>query len=95
MEEMALQIHVYKPSDSEAFEEFSNSSGNRNDEDDTMAATVCDLPNKNYEGLWDSLVYADDVKMKLLDYIHATLIFSDANVDRKPFYLAYNRSPDF
>ncbi|PPQ99785.1 hypothetical protein CVT26_009162 [Gymnopilus dilepis] len=81
MEEMALQIHVYKPSDSEAFEEFSNSSGNRNDEDDTMAATVCDLPNKNYEGLWDSLVYADDVKMKLLDYIHATLIFSDANVD--------------
>ncbi|KAF8898173.1 P-loop containing nucleoside triphosphate hydrolase protein [Gymnopilus junonius] len=81
IEEMSLQIHVYKPSDSDAFEEFSNSAGNRNEDDDTMAASVCELPNKNYEGLWDSLIYADDVKMKLLDYIHATLIFSDANVD--------------
>ncbi|KAF4619108.1 hypothetical protein D9613_005593 [Agrocybe pediades] len=81
MEEMSLQVYVYKPVDSDVYEEFSNSSGNRNEDDNTTAASVCELPNRNYEGLWDSLIYSDDIKMKLLDYIHATLVFSDANVD--------------
>ncbi|KAJ7283884.1 P-loop containing nucleoside triphosphate hydrolase protein [Mycena rebaudengoi] len=79
--EMSLQIHVYQPSDTDSFEEFTNSTGTREDEDETMAASVCELPNRGWEGLWDSLIYADDIKLKLLDYIHATLIFSDANVD--------------
>ncbi|KAJ7638612.1 P-loop containing nucleoside triphosphate hydrolase protein [Roridomyces roridus] len=79
--EMSLQIHVYQPSDTDSFEEFTNSTGTREDNDETMAASVCELPNRSWEGLWDSLIYADDIKMKLLDYIHATLVFSDANVD--------------
>ncbi|KAJ7667789.1 P-loop containing nucleoside triphosphate hydrolase protein [Mycena polygramma] len=79
--EMSLQIHVYQPSDTDSFEEFTNSSGTRQDEDETMAATVCELPNRALDGLWNSLIYADDIKMKLLDYIHATLVFSDAGVD--------------
>ncbi|KAF9476461.1 AAA-domain-containing protein [Pholiota conissans] len=81
VEEMVLQVHVYQPSDGDAFEEFSNSAGGRNEDDDTMAASVCELPNRSYEGLWDALIYAGNIKMKLLDYIHATLVFSDANVD--------------
>jgi len=81
LEEMALQIHVYQPSDTDSFGEFSSSSGVREDDDDTTAASVSDLPNRSWEGLWDSLIYADGIKMKLLDYIHATLVFSDANVD--------------
>ncbi|KAG5731715.1 Thyroid receptor-interacting protein 13 [Termitomyces sp. T112] len=81
LEDAALQIHVYQPSDSDSFEEFSNSAGVRDDDDDTMAASVCELPNSTWEGLWDSLIYADDIKLKLLDYIHATLLLSDANVD--------------
>lgn len=81
LEETALQIHVYQPSETDSFEDFSNSSGSRDEDDDTMAASVCELPNRGWEGLWDSLIYADDIKMKLLDYIHATLVFSDANVD--------------
>ena len=80
-EQMMLQIHVYQPSESDSFEEFSNSAGPLNDEDDTMAATVSELPNRSWNGLWDSLIYDNDIKMKLLDYIHATLVFSDANVD--------------
>ncbi|KAF8897281.1 P-loop containing nucleoside triphosphate hydrolase protein [Infundibulicybe gibba] len=79
--EMALQIHVYQPTESDSFEEFSNSSGARDDDDDTMAASVCELPNRGWDSLWDSLIYADNIKMKLLDYIHATLILSDANVN--------------
>ena len=79
--EMALQIHVYQPSDTDSFEEFANASGSRDDDDDTMAASVCELPNRSWEGLWDSLIYADDIKLKLLNYIHATLVLSDANID--------------
>lgn len=81
LDELALQIHVYQPSETDSFEEFSNGAGSKDDEDDTMAASVCELPNLSWEGLWDSLIYADDIKMKLLDYIHATLIFSDADVN--------------
>ncbi|KAK0498536.1 P-loop containing nucleoside triphosphate hydrolase protein [Armillaria luteobubalina] len=81
LDELALQIHVYQPSETDSFEEFSNNAGSKDDEDDTMAASVCELPNLSWEGLWDSLIYADDIKMKLLDYIHATLIFSDADVN--------------
>jgi hypothetical protein len=88
VDEMALQVHVYQPSDSDAFEEFSNSAGGRNEDDDTMAASVCELPNRSYEGLWDALIYAGNIKMKLLDYIHATLVFSDANVDCMLFDLS-------
>lgn len=78
LEDIILQIHVYQPSDSDSFEEFSNAGEG---DEETMAASVCELPNRSWEGLWDSLVYADDIKMKLLDYIHATLVFSDACVD--------------
>ncbi|KAK0191203.1 P-loop containing nucleoside triphosphate hydrolase protein [Armillaria mellea] len=81
LDELALQIHVYQPSDTDSFEEISNGAGSKDDEDDTMAASVCELPNLGWESLWDSLIYADDIKMKLLDYIHATLIFSDADVN--------------
>lgn len=79
-DQMMLQIHVYQPLENDSFEDFS---GSRNDEDDTMAATVSELPNRNLNGLWDSLIYDNGIKMKLLDYIHATLVFSDANVDRE------------
>lgn len=86
LEEMALQIHVYQPSDADSFEEFSNASGVRDDNDDAAAASISDLPNRSWEGLWDSLIYTDDIKIKLLDYIHATLVFSDANVDCKVLF---------
>lgn len=83
MEEMTIQVHVYQPLENDVFEEFSQESSGRGDEDTSMAATICELPNKSYEGLWDSLIYADNIKIKMLDYIHATLVLSDANVDCK------------
>jgi len=46
-----------------------------------MAASVCELPSRQWEGLWDSLIFPDDTKSRLLDYIYATVLFSDANVD--------------
>ncbi|KAJ9100921.1 hypothetical protein QFC20_005337 [Naganishia adeliensis] len=51
------------------------------DETNVMAASVRELPSREMDGLWDSLIYPDDVKPRLLNYIYTTLLFSDANVD--------------
>ena len=80
IEQTALHIHVYQPTDADAFEELTSGSG-RGDDDQIMAATTCELPSSSWEGLWESLIYSDDIKSKLLDYIYATIVFSDANVD--------------
>ena len=80
IEQASLQIHVYQPSDSDAFDELATG-GNRGDGEEVMAASVCELPSLNWEGLWESLIYSDDIKSKLLDYIYATVVFSDADVD--------------
>lgn len=85
MEQVSLQIHVYQPSESDAFEELA--SGNKNDGEEVTAASVCELPSMGWEGLWESLIYSDDIKAKLLDYIYATVVFSDADVDCKSAYL--------
>ncbi|KAI0773907.1 P-loop containing nucleoside triphosphate hydrolase protein [Fomes fomentarius] len=80
IEQAALQIHVYQPTDADAFEELTSGSG-RGDDDQIMAASACELPSMSWEGLWESLIYSDDIKSKLLDYIYATVVFSDADVD--------------
>jgi hypothetical protein len=81
LSDAVIQIHVYQPSEVEAFEEFTNSTGAREDTEDTTASTTCELPNRSLEGLWNSLIYSDNIKIKLLDYIHATFVLSDANID--------------
>lgn len=83
--ETSLQIHVYQPSNIDSLEEFSN--GPRDgDGEEIMAASACELPCIAWEGLWDSLIYSDNIKSKLLDYIHATLVLSDADVDCEFMY---------
>jgi len=54
-----------------------------------MAANSCELPNRAWESLWETLIYDDDVKIKLLNYLYATLIFSDADVDSN--LISWNR----
>lgn len=77
--EISLQIHTYQPSENDTIEEYSN--GPADGGEGVLAASVCELPCRSWEGLWEGLIYADNVKLKLLDYIYATLILSDANVD--------------
>lgn len=79
LNEISLQIHTYQPSENDTVEEYANGSGDGNE--DVLAASVCELPCRSWEGLWEGLIYADNIKLKLLDYIYATLILSDANVD--------------
>ncbi|KAG8699357.1 hypothetical protein FRC08_005362 [Ceratobasidium sp. 394] len=74
-----LIVHVYQTVDS-GFEDQFASAGEDGDEV-PVVATVCELPSRVWEGLWDTLVYEDDIKSRLLSYIYATLLLSDANVD--------------
>jgi pachytene checkpoint protein 2 len=79
IERCELDIHVYQASEDDTYEECISAEDNT--ESDVSAATVCTLPVRTWEGLWDSLIYADDIKMGLLNYIHATILLSDAQVD--------------
>ncbi|SPO30044.1 related to PCH2 - putative ATPase [Ustilago trichophora] len=76
-----LQVHVYQPSSTDIVDEFSAADPNADEGDETTAASVAELPNRSLDGVWDSLVYEDDIKPKLLNYIYTTLLFSDANVN--------------
>lgn len=73
-----LQIHVFQPYADDTYEECT---GGSDGEEEVVSATVCEMPSRSLEGLWESIIYADGVKSKLLDYIYATISFSDADVD--------------
>lgn len=97
IEQIDLQIHVYQYSANDTPEEYSNAGGAEGEE--VMAATVCELPSKMWDGLWDSLIFSDDTKSRLLDYIYTTVLFSDVDVDcellsllTNKFWLIYARS---
>lgn len=89
LNEISLQIHTYQPSENDAVEEYATGSGDGSE--NVLAASVCELPCRSWEGLWEGLIYADNIKLKLLDYIYATLILSDANVDCA--YVAFSGNP--
>ncbi|CAE7120219.1 unnamed protein product [Rhizoctonia solani] len=82
-----LLIHVYQPTDGPIEDQFA--SGGDDDDEAIVVTTVCELPARVWEGLWDTLIYEDDIKTRLLDYIYATLVFSDANID--PNIVSWNR----
>ena len=79
MERCSLQIHVYQPTEGSTYEKMSVNPSDPGEE--FTAGTMSELPSKELEGLWESLFYADEVKSRLLNYIYATVGFSDANVD--------------
>lgn len=73
-----LQIHVFQPYPDDTYDE---TTGGSDGEEEVVSATVTEMPSRSLEGLWESLIYSDGVKAKLLDYIYATILFSDAGVD--------------
>ncbi|GAB4860645.1 nucleolar component of the pachytene checkpoint [Ancistrocladus abbreviatus] len=47
------------------------------------------LPAKEFDGLWDSLIYESGLKQRLLRYAASALLFTDKGVD--PFLVSWNR----
>lgn len=60
MSQAELIIHVYQPSEDEATEEMTSGLGGDSPGEDVMAASICDLPSRAFEGLWfESVSLAD------------------------------------
>lgn len=89
--EVDLQIHVYQAfreyivdsfsAAPEGKEDDANDSPEHGEDSDVMAATVAQLPSVALGGVWDNLIYEDNIKTNLLNYIHSTQIFSEKAVD--------------
>jgi hypothetical protein len=75
--QVTFVIYVYQCSADSPTAEYT-----KDDNEDVMAADDRVLPAQEWEGLWESLIYADDIKTRLLNYIYTTLVFSDANIPR-------------
>ncbi|WAR11275.1 PCH2-like protein [Mya arenaria] len=73
--ESVFHYHVYQlQEDGPGTEEL--------DEEDLAAANHWILPSRDFHGLWDSLVFDEDIKTRLLSYAATTLLFTD----RKMFF---------
>ncbi|GAA5974715.1 hypothetical protein JCM11641_007236 [Rhodosporidiobolus odoratus] len=81
LDSVSLHLHIYQPPSTSRLTEFAASAQTDEDDSDTPAASVLELPSLSLEGVWDTLIYDGDVKGKLLNYIYSTLLFSDAMVD--------------
>lgn len=58
-------------------------------DDDIPAAQHWMLPSQDFHGLWESLVYDDQIKQQLMDYVSTTLLLSDAKIDSN--IISWNR----
>ena len=77
-----LEIVVYKLSEEGMAEEF----------DDSGEATTAShwvLPAKEFDGMWDSLIYDSSIKSNLVNYVQVAMQLADAGVDEH--LVAFNR----
>ncbi|KAK1926102.1 putative regulation of meiosis-related protein [Papiliotrema laurentii] len=80
--EADVLVHVYSPSYEAPLESFGNDDEDSDDDEERVpSATVRQLPSLELDGLWENLIYADDIKSRLLNYIYSTTAFSDAGID--------------
>jgi len=59
------------------------------DGEEIQAASQIILPSKELHGIWDNLIYGDDVKERLLRYVFTAMKLSDSGVD--PNLISWNR----
>ncbi|KOS15260.1 thyroid receptor-interacting protein 13 [Malassezia pachydermatis] len=79
--QVQIALHVYQPCPMDNVDEFGVGDPHEGTSDNSVAATLSELPSRALDGVWPSLIYGDDVKWRLLHYIHSTMLFSDADVD--------------
>ncbi|KAL7418700.1 hypothetical protein Q5752_006383 [Cryptotrichosporon argae] len=83
-----VDVHVYQPVEDDE-STFSIGQGEDEAEAEVAAATVTTLPCQKFDGLWDNLIYGDDIKPYLLDFVRSTLTIADAA--SHPDVIACNR----
>uniref|UniRef100_A0A5B7B7Z9 Pachytene checkpoint protein 2 homolog n=1 Tax=Davidia involucrata TaxID=16924 RepID=A0A5B7B7Z9_DAVIN len=75
-------VHVFQLSEEGPCEEF-NGDGQLSSFNEWI------LPAKEFDGMWDSLIYESGLKQRLLRYSASALLFTEKGVD--PFLVSWNR----
>lgn len=52
-------------------------------EEDSPSALITFLPSRDFHGLWDNLIFDDDLKDQLLNFVTTSLAFADMKVNSK------------
>lgn len=60
-----------------------------NEEENVLSAHHWTLPSRSLHGLWESLIYDDDIPTRLLSYMYTAMLFSDSDVN--PHIISWNR----
>jgi hypothetical protein len=84
--QLVVDIAVFQLNDDGPVEELVEESQG---EEDLVACNHWQLPCKQFDGLWESLVYDQHIKQDLLDYSHTAMMFADRQVD--PNLVSLNR----
>ncbi|CAG8649919.1 25219_t:CDS:10 [Dentiscutata erythropus] len=82
LENVGLDIHVYQLNEDDVVEEYQ-------EEENVLTANYWDLPARALDGLWDNLIFDENIKTRLLDYVYTTILFSDRNVNSN--IISWNR----
>ncbi|WVF65932.1 hypothetical protein IAT40_000670 [Kwoniella sp. CBS 6097] len=83
-----IQLHMYRAIELDVLQEFS-ADFDDDEEEKVTAASMRILPSLELDGIWETLVYADDLKTRLLDFIYTTIHFSELEIDSN--VVAWNR----
>ena len=59
------------------------------EEEQTITSVQTSLPNVEFDKLWDSLVFDDNIKFDLLQYINTSLFFSSKGSFLNSFIIIY------
>lgn len=78
-----LCLHAFKLSEQECEKDYLEG------ESDLPACDQWELPNKNLNGFWDTIIVEDDIKNSLLGYCDSSMQFSDAGIDSN--IISWNR----
>ncbi|KAJ3129297.1 Pachytene checkpoint protein 2, partial [Irineochytrium annulatum] len=81
-----VQVFVYRLNDGE---EPITEPGDDDGGDNTISSTVMMLPSRGLEGLWETLIFEDDILVKLLNYVATSILFADRLVD--PHIISFNK----
>ncbi|OZJ02706.1 hypothetical protein BZG36_03851 [Bifiguratus adelaidae] len=77
-ETATLNIHVYQLSESEGIDEYDSAS---EEQVDVATSHHLTLPAHSLEGLWENLIFEENIKSRLLEYVYTAMLFSDKAVN--------------
>ncbi|KAK9768322.1 Pachytene checkpoint protein 2, variant 3 [Basidiobolus ranarum] len=74
IDKVTIEFHIYQLNEEEGVEEM-------NEDENIPVSNHLVLPARCLDGLWENLVFDENIQNNLLNYIHTTMLFSDRNVD--------------